>query len=145
LQILKIPKRREGEKLLKYDMEWLAILKQTHSLLSTSRKIAPMPRRINPIAAETVQDVEKSIIESLGSDVIPEIKAREIVMDSTYAPEGNEQTDQMLKMLNLDHIWTVPARASTSSAMINGQDNGYDMTSNVVAAADANEIDIDDL
>lgn len=52
LQIIAHPARGGIEDTLEYDVEWLAIVKNTYSLLHTSKSTVHVPTVINPPSAE---------------------------------------------------------------------------------------------
>ena len=53
LEIISVPVQLEGQpNALAYDLEWLATLRRTHSLLSTTRGRVTMPARVERVTIE---------------------------------------------------------------------------------------------
>lgn len=90
-----------------------------------------------------VDDVKNNIVASIGSEVVPIIQTRDIFPGIATECEGNEQTDQLLHVLNLNHIWTIGTHESATRHII--KDDRSVLSSIPQATADSNEIDLEDL
>lgn len=161
LQIVNVSENELGdgrslssESRLCYDLEWLAILQKTHHWTHSSQASMPDPD-VNEI------DITQEDIDSIRSKLEEINKSHSI---ATAIPEnftmtlrphgsvganqrinqgrmvGNPQTDDLLKLLGLDHIITVPY-IYNNSALSNTDGDANEIDIDVV---DNNEIDIDE-
>lgn len=138
LQILSVPRQRAGGGGgLEYDPEWLAILKSTHYMLSTSRAVGRTPSDLTDITPEAIDDIKKLLLNRTEASLeITPIGPAPIPLPTVHMEtEGNAQTDLLLELLGLPHIWTSP---------LNININAVPMPVHV-QCGDRNEIDIDDL
>jgi lariat debranching enzyme len=157
LSIVHIPvEERKSNAALEYDPEWLAILRKTHSLTDTGRRRVRLPTQPETATSEEIAWICERLGQSL---VIPE-NCRQTVPAHvgpthpipSYLPPpfqmmGNPQTDQLLDILQLDHILTVPFHEIGQSMKVVDENEvdiddveGDDQAANV---EDENEIDLD--
>jgi hypothetical protein len=152
---------------LEYDLEWLAILRKTHKLTSKERRRVEVPSEIVEISDS---DISWVLDRLKGEAVEPTLTIRDsfsATVPSYSHPMfrqsvrplpvmGNPQTDNLFKILELDHILTVPYSPDQSSSIIpahlqgleadsNPDENEIDIDQDNAAEEDENEIDIDDV
>eukprot|EP01029_Cantina_marsupialis_P027885 TRINITY_DN774129_c0_g1_i1.p1 TRINITY_DN774129_c0_g1~~TRINITY_DN774129_c0_g1_i1.p1 ORF type:complete len:431 (-),score=111.79 TRINITY_DN774129_c0_g1_i1:148-1440(-) len=158
LQILRIETDKDvprddetGSFKLCYDIEWLAVTKKTHPQLSTRSCNVFTPHMDSP------EFVENIITEEDKNEIKENLKSHGIIEEHGYFPiplnfrktavppqvdgkrrafpqperNGNNQTDELLNILSLPHIVTVPDATSS----VAGEDNQDD--------DDDEEIDLD--
>ncbi len=160
LQVLTIPQPQYSEPTahddsestpysLQYDVEWLSIVKNTHSYLRATRHPSvPIPRHLQPMATEAeLQTLRERIVSRIGSMDIPNVGSRRIIGEAggETAHRGNVQTDILLDILEIPHVWTVPAEMPLPTASSrDGERVAHSRSASAVSApsADANEIDI---
>ena len=115
---------------LEYDVEWLAILKRTHSLTVAERCHVQVPNEMIQPSQEELDWIRERFEGSF------EIPTNFAVTVPPYSPGeplqpplprmGNPQTDHLLRTLNLQHVVTVPYQK-------------------MVGDVDENEIDLDEI
>jgi len=119
---------------IEYDVEWLAVLRRTHNLTQLTRSYVNVPNEAVVVTEEDIENVKARIIErhqhrpqkrgdarddeaATSAMAIPEnfcvTAPPHGSPGSDFAPNGgamvgNPQTDELLDMLGLDHIVTVP-------------------------------------
>lgn len=134
---------------VQFDYEWLAVLRATHHLASTSRYAPRVPQEELRIEASDVEWVrtrhrefvqEKGLVKADSEWVTDFVKTAPAHGEDERAWDGraysgNPQTDLLLEMLKLPHVVTSPYAGS----------GGGDGTGGAsVAVEDPNEIDLDD-
>ena len=112
-----IPTRPDKPK-LQYDVKWLSILRKTHGLSSRSKKRVDLPSDFATVDEEDMEWVHQKfssleIPENFVQTVPPVAKGSSIVILPHPLPPplsqmGNPQTDDLLRILELDHIVTIP-------------------------------------
>jgi len=130
----------EGE--LQWDVEWMAILQKTHSLLRTSMGMCPLPKEVEPVTDQEYQDMKLKLEAAYGLGMhIPNIKPQQVHTRGLFEPSqhnkkwgnsgqykgkgavsprlhsGNIQTDKLLAALDLPHIWTVPSNTAVKGSI----------------------------
>ena len=149
LSILHLPMDRDKSDLcLEYDMEWLAVLKKTHEMTSGEKRHVSVPNEVTEISDSDIDWIRERLNARR-----PEKKTTAI--STTFHPTvpfyndpifhgshtkpfpfmGNPQTDDLLELLELDHIITTPYKDIQLSLGGNNQSSGIE--------EDDNEIDID--
>lgn len=139
---------REPLKIL-YDFEWLAVLRATHHLASTSKYAPRVPQEEMHIEASDIEWVrarhaefvlEKGLSDKVDGEWLSDfVKTAPAFGDEERAWDGrsfsgNPQTDLLLELLKLPHVVTSP--------YVGGAGDGAAGTVGVVE--DPNEIDLDD-
>ena len=100
---------------LSFDIEWLAVKRKTHHLLSTQRGRVTLPSNLIDISAQDIEDTRHMMMSEYGSELcIPTMTVEEF--QATLHMAGNPQTDRLLHALRLDHRWTVSSLGSSISA-----------------------------
>jgi lariat debranching enzyme len=146
LSIVHIPvEERKSDARLEYDPEWLAILRKTHNLTETGRRRVKLPTQPETVTSEEIAWVREQLGQAL---VIPENCRMTVPPHSgpthpipSHLPQpfrmmGNPQTDQLLNILQLNHILTVPYHENVA-------EHGW--TAHSAKVVDDNEVDIDDV
>ncbi|DBA01719.1 TPA: hypothetical protein N0F65_010129 [Lagenidium giganteum] len=145
LQVLDIPGDSEpvdDELKVMFDLEWLAILRATHHLASASKYAPRVPAEEMKIDASDIEWVRTRLTEFMTEKSITHKVEGEWLTDfvMTAPPhgqeaswsgihgDGNPQTDMLLELLKLPHVFTSP----------------FTGTAPIQAVADPNEIEIDD-
>lgn len=116
LQFLRIPKQECNRELqIMYDEEWLAVLKRTNHFLQTSRQPVHLPTSLVPVSQEEISYISNRLNEcNNGSRVIPPYPLH---LQSSFSDPSSfcqpvqlssPQTDALLSLLELPHIWTKP-------------------------------------
>lgn len=110
LQLIKIPKQKLQSNNLYYDLEWLSILKLTNSLMSNSKNRSNIPS--TNLSANDIKDTIMNIKEKFEANgnenfMIQNISPQPKLKRNQGLFEGNIQTDQLLELLELQHLWTV--------------------------------------
>jgi lariat debranching enzyme len=158
LSILNVPTDiTKADAVLEYDPDWLAILRKTHDLTCTERKNVTVPDELIDLTDSDIEWVEARIKEqSPSSDLsIPEnfsatVPEQSHPMFQGYVPPipimGNPQTDALLKILELEHVLTVPYSTEQTTRLLNPesyrqpiQPREPDMN---IMVEDENEIDL---
>ncbi|KAL7578401.1 hypothetical protein ACA910_012798 [Epithemia clementina (nom. ined.)] len=148
---LPVQNRVENPK-LEYDVEWLSVLRKTHKLSSRSRDPIDLPADY----ANVDDDEMQWIHERLPSLQIPEnfvqtvpviAKGTSMVKLPHHLPPplpmmGNPQTDELLRILELDHIITVPYTGSSVGLAVESRNSVEDESRHSVE--DENNIDLSD-
>ena len=130
LQLLSLEPQAEAETeaedggvgAIEYDPEWLAILRKTHHLLDTGRHRVHLPTSSggegDPLCA-TEEEVEqtRALMKAASEDGTLRIPGLQAVTTAGQGGggggggggrQGNAQTDRLLGILGLPHIWTLP-------------------------------------
>jgi len=180
LSIVHVPCHgRKG--VLEYDPEWLAVLQKTHYLTCAERRRTHCPRELVHVTEEDIQSIRERLV-GWGQDsetplAIPQNFSITVPPHASHGSTtplpmmGNPQTDDILNLLGLDHVITVPYNAGPSNVSIPAQmqfqqdDNEIDLEEDdddhqgqdggivldyegaaptQTAVADDNEIDLDD-
>ncbi|KAG7297700.1 hypothetical protein JYU34_018417 [Plutella xylostella] len=118
LQVLTLPEQLDGDKLLKYDPEWLAVLKQTNHLLSVTNTNCYLPgpggnERFNFTPTDEEKQEVKTIMTSLTNSPVKEIKleifTRNVPVYNPRQARGtqrgpviNPQTVKLCEALSID-------------------------------------------
>jgi len=134
-----------ADKQLRYDPEWLAVMKKTHHLASNRRVKIDLPREPAAITDKEVQDITQTVDllihpESFVQTVPPHTGPSQPLPRSMPPPlprMGNPQTDRLLHQLGLDHVVTVPYQEQNTA-----DENEIDLDE--AMEDDPNSIDIDD-
>lgn len=156
---------------LEYDLEWLAILKKTHYITCAEKKRVNCPRDLARVTDDDLDYVRKRLAKRRQEDadpenlfVIPKNFFRTVQPGTvgTMGPlpmMGNPQTDELLDLLGLKHIITVPFSNMTpgvlrSGSIPLGQDNNEivleeeeenaSMSGSIPLEQDDNEIDLEE-
>ena len=148
LSILHLPCHGRKD-VLEYDPEWLAILKKTHYLTCPERRRVHCPQEPIQVTREEVQSMQTTLAER-GQDsdmplAIPQNFAKTVPPQSpqsSMAPfpmMGNPQTDDLLNLLGLEHVITVPYNARLSNALL-----PVPGPASMPLQEDENEIDLDE-
>lgn len=162
LSILNVPTDiPRQEAVLEYDPDWLAILRKTHDLTNTERQNVTVPDELIELTDADIEWVENRIKEqSPSSDLsIPEnfsatVPEQSHPMFQGHPPPmpimGNPQTDALLKVLELDHILTVPYSPEQTRRLLNPDwyrqpppVEFQDQRNHPLPAEDENEIDLE--
>lgn len=147
LAIVHVPASLDGphDGKLRYDPEWLAVIRKTHQLTQTHRNPVSLPP-VEPISSEDVDWIRQKLGDELQ---IPEEPFVRTVPAHTGPPDplphplppplprmGNPQTDALLSLLELSHVTTVPY----SGPFVGSYDRDVGQAA---AVEDENEIDLD--
>lgn len=166
LQILNVPRRcpTRGIKVvngvahncLEHDVEWLAILRETHGLLQETPYRVQMPIEVPTI---TEEDMEK-IRSKIGIEGIYVAPYNSTAASSNF--QGNWQTDRFLSMLELPHVWTRPSETGGAVVITHSESDPNELSISVdeedesdivddteactqlMASEDPNEISLED-
>jgi lariat debranching enzyme len=124
-----LPAPRGGFPRIMMDIEWLAILKKTHDVLSADRGRLTVPSELLPIAYADLEDVRRCI----AADFATHNRHRKGLVQGEWMTEfsctapvdvggeanpspllnlGSPQTDEFLAMLELPHTITTPYKAA---------------------------------
>ncbi|CAM9497530.1 unnamed protein product [Sphacelaria rigidula] len=129
LQLISVPRPQEGNGCegqavnLEYDVEWLSILKASHHLLSNTRDEVKMPAECQPVP-QAEKDWVRDQLAARGLPRGPLVIPMNFTATAPPQPKlsskrrraskprqplrPNLQTDQLLELLELDHVVTVP-------------------------------------
>lgn len=142
LQIIEFPDVPESEKVLKYDLEWLAILKASLKYYSTNRSSFIHPDTLDlEFAFEYVKALQETNPGGLDvplnfSQVVPAYP-NDATPQSSPEPLQNPQTQHLLKLLGVDIsdrlVYSAPQRGQLHSS-----------SSTTALAANPEEIDLGD-
>jgi lariat debranching enzyme len=144
LSILHVPCHGRRD-ILEYDPEWLAVLQKTHRISSAEKRRVRCPRDLVPVSKEEIEAIKTTLTERSQDKETPLAIPRNFVQ--TVPPEeansstgplpmmGNPQTDNILNILGLEHVITIPY--SNLSA-----NRGH---TSMPSHEDANEIDLDEV
>jgi lariat debranching enzyme len=126
LAFVNVPIDTSAPKELQFDLEWLAILRKTHHLSAGDRKQLVHP----PASVDHVTEAEiEWVRDRLGNNAsipknfhatIPtfvEQHLEERPLPSPLPRMGNPQTDQLLELLDLEHIPNLTIPYNRTSAM----------------------------
>lgn len=105
-----------------FDLEWLAVLRATHHLASTSKYAPRVPQEEMRIEAHDIAWVEERIREFIAEKGLQKVEGEWISDFAKTAPafgeeerswdgksfSGNPQTDLLLELLKLPHVVTAP-------------------------------------
>ena len=117
LQILNIPCSRSSQiddaslstvspSFLQYDMEWLAILKRTHHLLTVHRGVIEIPRELDPPSDENIREIQEIFSTfSFGRNIPPTDHGSKERRDENHSTSDVGDTNEVLNMLGLNHYW----------------------------------------
>nr|CCA24229.1 lariat debranching enzyme B putative [Albugo laibachii Nc14] len=124
LQVLEFPDAlkeapgNEEELLIKFDAEWLAILKATYHLETRSQMEIPLPNEKICVGSEEIDFVYSQVkkFKSKGSkwpnewitEFVKTVPTHEEEPNVVAVRPGNPQTDTLLAFLELQHVVTVP-------------------------------------
>lgn len=122
-----------------FDLEWLAILRATHHLASSSKFAPRVPQEEMRIEAKDVEWVRQRLREFVAEKKLDKTEGEWVTDFIKTAPSygepegptlvtGNPQTDLLLELLKLPHAVTAPFVGGVSAAVVE----------------DPNEIDLDD-
>jgi lariat debranching enzyme len=146
LSIVHVPvDERKPSPKLEYDLEWLAVLRKTHSLTSTERRRVNIPSQLEAATEQEMNWVRERLGNSLE---IPDNFYRTVpahagpthpvpmVLPPPFPAMGNPQTDRLLDLLQLEHVLTIPFRQ--------GEGLPAARVAPTEPVVDENELDIDD-
>ena len=129
---------------LKYDPEWLSILRKTHNLSSRSHQPVVLPTDVATVDENDIEGVQNrlhslEIPENFVQTVPPIAPGTSVIGVPHSLPPpvpqmGNPQTDALLNMLGLDHMVTVPYKGSSSAST----------PASTTSVRDENDIDLSD-
>lgn len=103
---------------LQYDPEWLALLRKTHYLSSSTRENVSLPNKLIAVSEEEQNDIRSRLGDSLVID--PSFFSATVSahagppaplprpLPQPLGQMGNPQTDRLLHRLDLDHRITIP-------------------------------------
>jgi lariat debranching enzyme len=137
---------------LTYDPEWLAILRKTHGLTEPNNRRQQLPNDLMPATDDEILEAKQLLLESRGSLAIPQNFSVTVPAANGPAPRplpgplsimGNSQTDEILGLLKLEHILTVPYDPECLREMQWSSSNPSAVAAAVQLVDDENEIDID--
>ena len=150
---------------IEYDAEWLAILRKTHNLTQLTRSFVNVPAAVTPATEEEIEEVRTRLTErhrqrtSDNTDAtgrsalaIPDNFCITVPphgsTGSDFAPNrgamvGNPQTDELLDLLGLEHIVTVPYKRDSSNHLQARPPPALPPHPIVQLTPDDNEIDLD--
>jgi lariat debranching enzyme len=147
LSILHVPCNGRKD-VLEYDPEWLAILKKTHPITSAEKRRVNCPRDLEPVTYDEIDFVRTRLVERRQDDAEPgndfaiphnfTVTASPQTTPFSMAPlpmMGNPQTDELLNLLGLEHVITVPFNNTPPSVQLPGS---------IPLEQDDNEIDLED-
>lgn len=141
LQIVKVNRWNDSPCVLQFDPVWLAILRRTHTLCSTSTGRVRLPSSLPSITDEEVQwVVDRLNAVSGGQDITPMLPT---ALPSVPHPLGSPETDMLLEMLQLSHIWTVPFRPPQAPVDTHTS-RSFPAVRPVLSGPDPNELSISD-
>jgi lariat debranching enzyme len=146
LQVISVPRQyqdnpREPVLQLSYDAEWLAIMRRTHELLSTSRGNVAIPGVVQPVSTDEILTAERMMrTANGGSMVIQPLLPDPRTIPNIKGPLKNKQTDFFLNALGLYHIWTVASEQDKDEGIV--PDVGVYIDRN--KDSDPNELSISD-
>lgn len=153
LQVIQVPTESDidegAEVVLEYDPTWLATIRKTHNLLSTSRQAIPIPQTAEFVSEAEVRWVRDRLHAQLGyepgsrqkiptfEEAVAYLEQKEhqrLLAGGRTSPLacGDAQTDMLLSLLELEHRWTQSVCGGEQSVEHAG-------------GADPHEIDIDDV
>ncbi|GLE02156.1 hypothetical protein PINS_up010994 [Pythium insidiosum] len=160
--------QREPLKIM-FDLEWLAVLRATHHLVSSERYAPRVPQEDMRIEEEDLtwlrsrleeymaeKGITNKIVGEWITDFVKTVPAYGEENEWTAAPVvGNPQTDMLLELLKLPHIVTTPFSGGNVSASVedpneidldDDEDEAgrQDATMEPTGSADPNEIDLDE-
>jgi len=121
MQIVELP-GGTGDATLRYDVEWLAVVRATHAATPLARSrdaswesslardaIADAATWIRANVGDEARDPDAFVVpRNFAATVEPARGSKEARARQPDAPAGNPQTDAFLKMLGLEHRGTVP-------------------------------------
>lgn len=130
---------------LEYDPEWLAVLQKTHHLTCADRRRVHCPRETVHATTEEVESLRTRLTER-GQDretplAIPQNFSVTVPPQASHGSTaplpmmGNPQTDELLNLLGLEHVITIPYN--------NGPPN-VPIPASMQFQADENEIDLEE-
>jgi len=133
------PKLSEPPKIM-FDLEWLAILRATHHLASSSKFAPRVPQEEMKIEDKDVAWVKQRLQEFVVDKKLDKVEGEWVTDFVKTAPghgepegpvlvTGNPQTDLLLELLKLPHVVTAPFVGGSAAT---------------AAVEDPNEIDLDD-
>ena len=140
---------------LQYDLLWLTVLRKTHDLLVTVNRRVFMPdAHTLSVNERDIEETSQLLSANGGLDLkVPSLSVSDSQISANVS--GNLQTDKLLAMLRLSHIWTKPYAAqgwpsnsvTISSQFVSGEKQiiSDDVHNSKVNIKDTNEIDIDDI
>ncbi|CAK4084275.1 unnamed protein product [Aphanomyces euteiches] len=103
MDVVDIPAPQESNTVkLQMDLEWLAVLRATHHLSSAQRIRPPLPETPLPISPADMSWIESRLPSGQQTDWITSFQFL------PSASIGNPQTDELLALLDLPHVVTVP-------------------------------------
>eukprot|EP00547_Thalassionema_nitzschioides_P008835 CAMPEP_0194229114 /NCGR_PEP_ID=MMETSP0156-20130528/43724_1 /TAXON_ID=33649 /ORGANISM="Thalassionema nitzschioides, Strain L26-B" /LENGTH=514 /DNA_ID=CAMNT_0038961653 /DNA_START=109 /DNA_END=1653 /DNA_ORIENTATION=- len=158
LSILHLPSSESSRK-LEYNLEWLAILENTHNLTISERRPVSVPDKPQPPTHEQCDSIRQKLngildIESLNPFVMtvaPYSPSQQQNLAPPFPIMGNPQTDWLLSKLQKPHIITVPytGAAPKDDNEIELEDEENDdadiiNTKAKTTVLDENEINLDD-
>jgi hypothetical protein len=109
LQILRVERQRCCDPLtFSFDLDWLATLEKTHSLLSTQTSPVSLPPSLQPPTKAEVNLLRDRLLLLNKGDLLIQNIPPLTDIPKSLRHEGNTQTDFLLKVLQKDHIWTIP-------------------------------------
>jgi Lariat debranching enzyme, C-terminal domain len=138
----------QGVPKLQYDAQWLAIVKASHSLLTTARRALVLPQRMTRVSVNDIAWIESRFCD------VPNNFVHGGKGGCEGGLRGDVQTDQLLYTLELQHVVTVPKQGYTPVAV--PLHTAHSSTAEAAAASaavaaeaallctDPNEVDIDD-
>jgi lariat debranching enzyme len=130
LSIIHVPCNGRKD-VLEYDPEWLAILKKTHHITIAEKRRVYCPRDPERVTNDEIDFVRSRLVERRHDDAepgndfaIPHNFSMTVPPQTTsniMAPlpmMGNPQTDELLNMLGLEHVITVPFKNTPPSVLL---------------------------
>ena len=114
LSVLHLPSTKPKD-VIEYDLEWLTILKKTHDLTVTEHRRVTFPNEVVKVTEEDLM-VMRSIFTARGVAIPSNFQVTVPPHDPSdrSLPQlpimGNPQCDELLSLLGMRHILTVPFR-----------------------------------
>jgi lariat debranching enzyme len=150
LCVVHVPvEQRQTEIDLEYDLEWLSLLRKTHTLSIAEKKQVQLPSDLMHVSPEDINETKRllqcsnngnflKVPNSFTKTVPPHDDAvfRGQNLPHPFPLMGNPQTDEFLSLLALEHIVTVPFGGGNKPSSVDAGGNNS-------CTYDENEIEID--
>jgi len=159
LSVLHLPSSSENNRKLRYNLEWLTILKNTHHLTVNDKRTVYLPRETTTSTKEQMEALRNKLNNNLDIETlnpfVPTLPPHRLQNNNHRLPPplpmmGNPQTDWMFNLLQIPHVLTVPCSSAVEKdkdeiSLEEEDDNKTKSTTSTQSMVDENEIDLDDL